>query len=170
MDRARKERIVSELGQIFETAGVVVVAKYSGMTVENMEAFRTQMREAGGFVRVAKNRLTRIALKDSRYKDMSDLMTGMTVLAYSEDPVTAARVADDYARKNTKLELVGGSIDGSILDAAGVKRVAKLPSREELVASLVGCILAPAASLAGVVGSPASSVASLIDSIEEKAA
>ena len=170
MDRARKEQIVSELGQIFECAGVVVVARYSGMTVENMEDFRSQMREAGGFVRVAKNRLARIALKDSRYEDMSNLMTGMTVLAYSEDPVTAAKVADAYARKNRKLELVGGSLDGSTLDAAGVKRVAKLPSREELIASLVGCILAPAAGLASAVGAPASGVASLLESIEEKAA
>ncbi len=170
MDRARKEQIVSELGQIFETAGVVVVAKYSGMTVENMEEFRNQMREAGGFVRVAKNRLARLALKESRYEDLSDLMRGMTVLAYSEDPVTAAKVADAYARKNTKLELVGGSIDGSGLDAAGVRQIARLPSREELIAALVGCILAPAAGLAGAVGAPASSVAAILESIEAKAA
>ena len=170
MDRARKEQIVSELGQIFENSGVVVVARYAGMSVASLEEFRGQMREAGGFVRVAKNRLTRIALKGSKYEGMSALLEGMTVLAYSEDPVTAAKVANAFSEKNPKLELVGGSLDGSTLDAAGVKQVAKLPTREELIASLVGCIISPAANIAGVVGAPASGIASVLSTIEEKAA
>jgi len=170
VDRAGKEKVVEELGQIFESSGVVVVAHYAGLTVADMQDFRKRMRDAGGSVRVAKNRLAKIALKDSDCAGMADLLSGMTVLAYSEDPVCAAKVVDSYARKNRKLVVVGGAISGRVLDAAAVKAVAAMPSREELLASLVGCIIAPASNVAGAVGAPASNIASILETIEEKAA
>ena len=170
MDRARKVEVVEELGRIFESSGVVVVARYAGLTVAEMQDFRNRMREAGGFVRVAKNRLARIALKDTRCEGMSGLLSGMTVLAYSEDPVTAAKVTDQYAGSNPKLVPLGGAMDGKVLDVAGVKAVASMPSREELLASLVGCIMAPAAGIAGAVGAPASSIVSILETVEERKA
>ncbi|MDE0114315.1 MAG: 50S ribosomal protein L10 [Albidovulum sp.] len=170
MDRAGKERVVEELGQIFESSGVVVVAHYAGLTVAEMQDFRKSMRDAGGFVRVAKNRLAKIALKDSNCEGMSNLLNGMTVLAYSEDPVCAAKVVDAYARKNRKLVVLGGAMSGKVLDSAAVKAVAAMPSREELLASLVGCIISPASSVAGAIGAPASNLASILETIEEKAA
>ena len=170
MDRARKEQVVEELGQIFESSGVVVVAKYAGLTVAEMEDFRGRMRESGGFVRVAKNRLAKIAIKNTRYEGMSDILNGMTVLAFSEDPVAAAKVANEYAKENPNLVPLGGVMDGKVLDESGVKAVASMPSRSELIASLIGCIAAPAASLAGAFGAPAANIASIIGSIEEKAA
>ena len=169
MDRARKEQVVEELGQIFESSGVVVIAHYAGLTVAEMEDFRTRMREAGGSVRVAKNKLAKIALKEKRYEGMGQYLTGMTVLAFSEDPVTAAKVTVNYAKANAKLQIVGGSMGGTVLGKEGVQSVAAMPSREELLASLVACIGSPASTLAGAIGAPASSIASILSTIEERA-
>jgi large subunit ribosomal protein L10 len=97
-------------------------------------------------------------------------MTGMTVLAYSEDPVAAAKAADEFAKENDKYVIIGGAMGGTVLDLDGVKAVAKMPSREELIASIVGCIGAPASNIAGAIGAPASNIASILSTIEEKAA
>ena len=169
MDRAQKEQLVEELGQIFESSGVVVVAHYEGMTVAQMQDLRASMREAGGSVRVAKNRLAKIALEGKPCASIGDLLTGMTVLAYSEDPVAAAKVADAYAKKNEKFEILGGAMGENALDQAGVKAVAAMPSREELIATIAGMIGAPASNIAGAIGAPASNIASILSTIEERA-
>ena len=170
MDRAQKEKLVEELGQIFESSGVVVVSHYEGMTVAEMQDLRAKMRQAGGSVRVAKNKLAKIALDGKPCASIANYLTGMTVLAYSEDPVAAAKVVNDYAKENSKLEILGGAMGDSALDLAGVKAVAAMPSREELIASIVGCIGAPASNIAGAIGAPASNIASILSTIEEKAA
>jgi large subunit ribosomal protein L10 len=169
VDRAQKEKVVEELGQIFESSGVVVVAHYAGLTVAEMQDLRGRMREAGGSVRVAKNRLAKIALEGKPNASIADLLEGMTVLAYSEDPVAAAKVVEDYAKDNKKLEILGGAMGDTALDPAGVKAVAAMPSREELIASIVGCIGAPAANIAGAIGAPASNIAGILSTIEERA-
>jgi len=169
VDRAQKEAVVGELGQIFADSGVVVVAHYAGLTVAEMQDFRGRMREAGGSVRVAKNRLAKIALEGTSCAGIADLLTGMTVLAYSEDPVAAAKVVEGYAKDNAKLVVLGGAMDGNLLDPAGVKTVASMPSREELIASIVGCIGAPGSNIAGAIGAPASNIASILSTIEDRA-
>jgi large subunit ribosomal protein L10 len=148
--------MVEELGQIFESSGVVVVAHYEGMTVAQMQDLRASMREAGGSVRVAKNKLAKIALEGKPCASIGTLLTGMTVLAYSEDPVAAAKVAEKYGN--------------TALDAAGVKAVASMPSREELIAQIVACIGAPASNIAGAIGAPASNIAGILSTIEERQA
>ncbi|MEZ5777738.1 MAG: 50S ribosomal protein L10 [Paracoccaceae bacterium] len=170
MDRAQKEKVVDELGQIFESSGVVVVAHYEGMTVAQMQDLRASMREAGGSVRVAKNRLAKIALEGKPCESIGNLLTGMTVLAYSEDPVAAAKVADKYAKANEKFVILGGAMGENALDQAGVKAVASMPSREELIASIAGCIGAPAANIAGAIGAPASNIAGILSTLEERQA
>ncbi len=170
MDRAQKEKVVEELGQIFESSGVVVVAHYEGLTVAEMQDLRAQMREVGGSVRVAKNRLAKIALEGKPAASIAQYLTGMTVLAYSEDPVAAAKVMDKFAKDNEKLKILGGSMGEEALDIAGVGRVAKMPSREELLAQIASILGAPASSIAGAVGAPASNIASILSTIEEKAA
>ncbi|RMD95076.1 MAG: 50S ribosomal protein L10 [Alphaproteobacteria bacterium] len=170
MDRAKKAKVVEELGQIFTSSGVVVVAHYTGLTVAEMQDLRNRMREAGGGVRVAKNRLAKIALEGTPCESISGLLSGMTVLAYSEDPVAAAKVVDTYAKGNKKLVVLGGVMGGTALDADGVKAVAQMPSREELIASIVACIGAPAGNIAAAIGAPASNIASILSTIEEKAA
>lgn len=170
MDRAQKEKVVEELGQIFESSGVVVVAHYAGMTVAQMQDLRAKMREANGSVRVAKNTLAKIALEGKPSAKMADLLTGMTVLAFSEDPVAAAKVCEAYAKGNDKFVILGGAMGKEVLDTAGVKAVAAMPSREELLAQIVSCIGAPASNIAGAIGAPASNIASILSTIEEKAA
>ena len=170
MDRAQKESVVGELDQIFASSGVVVVAHYVGMTVAQMQDLRAKMRVVGGSVRVAKNKLAKIALEGKPGVKMGNLLTGMTVLAYSEDPVAAAKVCEAYAKGNDKFVILGGAMGDMVLDAAGVKAVAALPSREELIASIVACLGAPGSAIAGAIGAPAANIASILTTIEEKAA
>ena len=170
MDRAQKEQLVEELGQIFESSGVVVVSHYVGMTVAEMQDLRARARDAGGAVRVAKNRLAKIALKGRPCESISDLLTGMTVLTYSEDPVAAAKVAQEYAKENQKLVILGGAMGENALDVAGVEAVSKMPSREELISTIAGMLGAPASNIAGAIGAPASNIASILSTIEDKAA
>jgi large subunit ribosomal protein L10 len=170
VDRAKKEKVVEELGQIFESSGVVVVARYEGMTVAQMQDLRGKMREAGGSVRVAKNRLAKIALEGKACASIADLLTGMTVISYSEDPVAAAKVVDAYAKTNDRFVVLGGAMGGTALDPAGVKSVAGMPSREELIASVVACIGAPGSGLAGAIGAPAASIAGILSTLEDKLA
>ncbi|PIE15372.1 MAG: 50S ribosomal protein L10 [Rhodobacterales bacterium] len=170
MDRAQKEAVVAELGEIFDSSGVVVVAHYAGLTVADMQELRAQMREAGGSVRVAKNKLAKIALDGKPCESIGQYLTGMTVLTYSEDPVAAAKVSEGFAKENDKFVILGGAMGENALDPAGVKAVASMPSREELIASIAGCIGAPASNIAGAVGAPASNIAGILSTIEDKAA
>ena len=147
-----------------------MVAHYAGLTVAEMQDLRASMSEAGGSVRVAKNKLAKIALEGTPNASIADLLTGMTVLAYSEDPVAAAKVVDAYAKDNDKLVILGGAMGGTALDVAGVKAVAKMPSRDELLAQIASCIGAPASNIAGAIGAPASNIASILTTLEEREA
>ena len=170
MDRAQKEQLVEELGQIFESSGVVVVAHYTGLTVAEMQDLRLRARNAGGSVRVAKNRLAKIALDGKPCESISSLLTGMTGLTYSEDPVAAAKVAQDFAKENQKFVILGGAMGENALDVAGVEAVSKMPSREELISTIAGMLGAPASNIAGAIGAPASNIASILSTIEDRAA
>ena len=170
MDRAQKEQLVDELGQIFESSGVVVVSHYVGLTVAEMQDLRARARDAGGAVRVAKNRLAKIALDGKPCESIADLLTGMTVLTYSEDPVAAAKVAQEFAKENQKFVILGGAMGENALDVAGVEAVSKMPSREELISTIAGMLGAPASNIAGAIGAPASNIASILSTIEDKAA
>jgi len=167
VDRAQKEAVIGELGQIFTDSGVVVVSRYTGLTVAEMTDYRLRMTEAGGVVRVAKNRLAKIALKDTQCESIGDLLSGMVVFAYSEDPVAAAKATQAFAKDNEKLVILGGSMGDTMLDAAGVKAVAAMPSREEVLASIAACLGAPASDIAGAIGAPASNIAGILTTIEE---
>ncbi|MBM1691539.1 50S ribosomal protein L10 [Sulfitobacter geojensis] len=170
MDRAQKEQLVDELGQIFESSGVVVVSHYVGLTVAEMQDLRARARAADASVRVAKNRLAKIALQGKPCESIGDLLEGMTVLTYSEDPVAAAKVAQDFAKENQKLVILGGAMGENALDVAGVEAVSKMPSRDELIATIAGMLGAPASNIAGAIGAPASNIASILSTIEDKAA
>jgi len=170
VDRAQKEAVIDELGQIFKDSGVVVVSHYVGLTVADMQDYRARMRELGGSVRVAKNKLAKIALEGTPCAGIADLLVGMTVFAYSEDPVSAAKATEAFAKDNKKLVVLGGSMGSDLLDPAGVKAVAAMPSREELIASIVGCIGAPASNIAGAIGAPASNIAGILSTIEDNKA
>ena len=170
MDRSQKELEVKSLNQAFTDSGVVVVAHYAGLTVANMSELRLKMGAKDGTVRVAKNKLVKIALEGTPYEGIAGLLTGQTVLGYSEDPVAAAKVFQDFAKDHDKLVILGGGMGSEVLDAAGVKAVAAMPSREEVIASIVGALVGPAAQIAGAATAPASSIAGILSTIEEKAA
>lgn len=169
MDRAQKEKVVEELGQVFQSSGVVVVARYTGLTVAEMQDFRARMRGAGGHVRVAKNRLAKIAIEGTACESIRDLFEGMTLLAYCEDPVSGAKAVRGFAEDNEKLVILGGSMAGSRLDEAGVRAVADMMSREELLSWISGCLAAPGANVAAALEAPARSIASLVEAVEERA-
>ncbi len=170
MDRAQKEAVIGELDQIFTDSGVVVVAHYVGLTVADMTDLRLRMTEAGASVRVAKNRLAKIALKGKASESIGDLLTGQTVLAFSADPVAAAKVAQAYSKDNDKLVILGGAMGDTVLDVAGVKAVAAMPSREEVLASIAACLGSPASNIASAIGAPASNIAGILSTLEEQAA
>lgn len=162
MDRAAKEALVTQLHEVFKNTGVVVVTHYAGLSVAQMSDYRNRMREAGGQVKVAKNRLAKIALEDTDAIGIADLMKGPTCLAYSDDPVAAAKVAVQYAKDNEKLVILGGSMGNTVLDADGVKALAALPSLDELRGKLVGLLQAPLAKVVRVINEPGAKVARVI--------
>ena len=159
MERAAKSELVSTLNDVFANTNVVVVAHYAGLTVADMQNLRAQMKQAGATVKVAKNRLAKIALEGTDVASISDLMQGPTLIAYSSDPVAAAKVAVDFAKGNEKLVILGGAMGATTLNVDGVKALAVLPSLDELRAKLVGLVQAPATKVAQVVNAPAAKLA-----------
>ncbi|ACK52748.1 ribosomal protein L10 [Methylocella silvestris BL2] len=168
MDRAEKKECVESLSEVFKSTSVVVVAHYSGLTVAQMQNLRKQMRAAGAAVQVAKNRLVKIALEGSEVASIADLMRGPTLIAYSADPVAAAKAAVAFAKDNDKLVILGGAMGKTALNADAVKSLATMPSLDELRAKLVGLIQAPATKLAQLVNAPAGKLARVISAYAEK--
>ncbi|MDE0780723.1 MAG: 50S ribosomal protein L10 [Alphaproteobacteria bacterium] len=162
MDRARKEKLVTELNQSFEEASLVVVTQQSGMTVAESTDLRIRMREAGAGYKVTKNRLAKLALAGTTYEPISDLFNGPTAIAFSADPVAAARVAVNYSKENDKLVVIGGAMGDTILDESAVKALASLPSLDELRGKLVGMLSTPATRVAGVLQAPAGQLARVL--------
>ena len=162
MDRAAKAELVTAMHQVFKDTGLVVVAHNNGMVAAQSAEFRKKVKEAGGKVKVVKNNLAKLALKDTPFAGLTDLFKGPTVLAYSKDPVAAARAAQAYAKTNDKLVIIGGAMGSTILDAKGVKALADLPSLDELRAKLAGLLNAPATKLVRTLKEPGASVARVI--------
>lgn len=159
MDRAEKRDAVSTLNNVFAKTSVVVVAHYAGLTVADMQKLRAQMREAGGTVKVAKNRLAKIALDGTDVASISSLLKGPTLLAYSDDVVSAPKVVAAFAKENDKLVILGGAMGTTALDANGVKALATMPSLDELRATIIGLVNAPATKLAQLANAPAAKLA-----------
>ena len=159
MDRSQKADAVAQLNAVFNEAGVVVVTRNLGLTVAQSTELRQKMRDAGATYKVAKNRLAKLALKDTDYTGIDEYLSGPTALAYSTDPVAAAKVAVDFAKTNDKLEIVGGSMGASVLDEAGVKALASMPSLDELRGTIVGLVNAPATKVVRTINEPVSMLA-----------
>jgi len=170
VDRAEKAELVDTLTEAFKGSGAIVVAHYAGLTVAELESLRVQMKQAGGQVKVAKNRLAKLALKNTENADISALFTGPTVVAYSADPITAPKIAVKFADKNQKFEILGGAMGSTELDASGVKALAELPSLDELRAKLAGLLTQPAANIARIVQAPGGQIARVIAAYSDKGA
>ncbi len=170
MDRSQKSDAVADLNAVFNESGVVVVTRNLGLSVAQSTELRGKMREAGASYKVAKNRLAKLALKDTDYTGIGDMLTGPTALATSSDPVAAAKAAVDYAKTNDKLEIVGGSMGGQMLDEAGVRALASLPSLDELRGTIIGLVQAPATKIARVMVEPAAKLARVFAAYGDKEA
>ena len=162
MDRAQKRELVARLNDQWKTSGVIVVAHYNGMTVAQMTDFRKRIKDAGGVVKVTKNRLAKLAVKGTDVETISDLLQGQTCVAYSEDPISAAKVSVKYARENDKLVILGGAMGRTRLDGSGVKALAELPSLDELRGKLIGLLQAPAAKIARILNEPGGMLARVL--------
>ena len=159
MDRAQKEALVAEVNEQLGGVNLLVVTRQTGLTVSEVTALRQQIREAGASYKVCKNRLVRLALEGTKFEALAPLFVGPTAIASSADPVAAAKVCVDFAKKNEKLTIVGGALGEVALDKAGVESLAKLPSLDELRGQLVGLLQAPASKLASVTQAPAAQLA-----------
>ena len=170
MDRSQKADLVTELKQVFTETSVVVVTRNLGLSVAQSTDLRLKMRDAGAQFKVAKNRLALIALEGSKYSPIGDLLTGPTALATSIDPVAAAKVAVEFAKTTDRFEIVGGAMGETILDVNGIKALAALPSLDQLRATLVGLIQAPATKIARTVAEPGAQLARVFGAYAAKAA
>jgi large subunit ribosomal protein L10 len=159
MDRSQKAETVASLNAVFNEVGVVVVTRNLGLTVAQSTVLRGKIRDAGASYKVAKNSLAKLAINDTDYAGLDELLTGPTALATSVDPVAAAKAVVEFAKTNDKLEIVGGSMGSQVLNADGIKALAALPSLDELRAKLVGLVQAPATKLAQLTTAPAAKLA-----------
>lgn len=168
VERAAKKDAVEALNGVFKTTGVAVVAHYSGLTVAQMQKLRSQMKQAGASVKVSKNRLAKIALEGTDVVAIGSLLKGPTVIATSDDPVAAPKVAVEFAKANDKFVILGGSMGKTVLNVDSVKALASLPSLDELRGKLVGLLVAPATKIAQLSTAPAAKVARVVQAYASK--
>jgi large subunit ribosomal protein L10 len=168
VNRSEKAELIASLNKDFQAVNLLVVTRQSGLTVAEVSDLRRKVRAAGASYRVSKNRLTRLALEGTAFKELGSLLTGPTAIASSKDPVAAAKAVAAFAKDNEKLTIVGGALDGQMLDADGVKQLASLPSLDELRAKLLALLQTPATRIAGVVQAPAGQLARVFGAFGSK--
>jgi large subunit ribosomal protein L10 len=169
MDRSQKSESVASLNAVFNEVGVVVVTRNLGLTVAQSTALRLKVREVGASFKVAKNSLAKLAIQDTDYVGLGDMLTGPTALASSVDPVAAAKAVVEFAKTNDKLEIVGGSMGTLVLNADGIKALASMPSLDQLRGTIIGLVQAPATKIAQLVTAPAAKVARVFSAYAEAA-
>ena len=162
MNRSEKKEFVQKLKEEIDTSSSVIVTHYSGLSVDESEQLRSEMRSNGAKFKVTKNRLTKLALEQTRFKVIADLFTGPTAIAYSDDPVAPAKVAVSFEKKLEKFKIIGGGYDGDKIDLEKINFLATLPSLDELKGKIVGLISAPAQKIASIVKEPAGKMARLM--------
>jgi large subunit ribosomal protein L10 len=160
--RSDKKEFVQKLKDEIDTSSSVIVAHYSGLTVDESDQLRAEMRNNGAKFKVTKNRLAKLALEQTQFKQIADLFTGPTAIAYSEDPVAPAKVAVSFQKKFQNFKIIGGGYDGEKIDLEKINFLATLPSLDELRGKIVGLISAPAQKIASVVKEPAGQIVRLI--------
>jgi len=168
LTREDKKDQVAWFETVLNDNEVVVVMKNAGLTVAEVSDLRNQMREAGGGVKVVKNRLAKIAIGDRPGSEVKDLFVGPTVVAYSEDPVTAPKVVVKWAKDHDSLDILGGLMGETALDAPGIDSLSKMPSREEVLSQISGSLTAPWTNISGAIGAPASNIAGCLKTMTEK--
>lgn len=150
MNREEKAELLSEMNGLISGSEAVVISHYRGLTVAEMGELRKKARELGAELRVTKNRITRLALKGTKFEGLDDLFKGPTIMAYSSDPISACKLCVQFAKENEKFLVVGGALSSGVLSMAEIERLATIPSMDELRAKIIGLLQAPGAALARV--------------------
>ena len=158
VDRSQKEKAVEDFKNIFNEAEAVIVTHYEGINADSINEFRSKTRSSEVTFKVTKNRLIKIALEDTPYKNISELFSGPTAITFSKDVVAAAKVTSNFAKENDNLVVIGGALKDKVLDLDGIKNLASLPSLSEIQAKIIGLISAPARQIASVLATPAKQV------------
>ena len=161
MNKEKKQSYIKEMTAQFEKSEAVLVTHYQGLSVKQLDNLRKQMREHGIQFKITKNRITKIALKKSRCKDLSNLFTGPTAVALSEDAISSAKILTKFSKENENLKILGGIMGKEILDVAAVANVATLPTLDEARAKIIGILRAPAQKIVSILLAPASKIAIL---------
>jgi len=169
VERSQKQALVATLHQDLSDTVCVVVTHQTGLSVAEVTQLRRQMRSAGASYRVTKNRLAKRAIEGTEFETLAPLFTGPTAIAFSRDPVAAAKAAVEFANRNDKLTIVGGGLSGQLLDAAGVKALATLPSLDQLRGRIIGLLNAPATKIAGLLQAPGGQLARVLAAHAEQA-
>ena len=161
ISKENKKNYIEEMKKVFSSSEAVMVAQYQGLNVKELDSLRKELREKGILFKVTKNRITKIALKDSPCKDLEKYFNGPTAAAMSSDAITSAKILTKFAKSHNKLKIVAGFMDGKVLDQKEVAIIATLPSLEEARAKIVGILAAPAQKLVSILLAPGSKIANL---------
>ena len=168
MTKEQKKVYIDEMSKQFENSKAVLVTHYQGLTMPQMDELRSKMREHGIIFKITKNRITKLAIEKTRCKDIADLFTGPTAVAFGEDAIISARILSKFAKDNENLKLIGGIMENEVLDQAGVQNVATLPTLDEARANIVGILNAPASKLVSILLARSEKMGSLSAEISEK--
>ena len=168
MTKEQKKVYIDEMSKQFENSKAVMVTHYQGLTMPQIDELRAKMREHGIIFKITKNRITKLALEKTRCKDLADLFTGPTAVAFGEDAIISARILSKFAKDNENLKLIGGIMQNEVLDQAGVQNVATLPTLDEARANIVGILNAPASKLVSILLARSEKMGSLSAENSEK--
>ena len=161
MNKEKKSNYIKTMTTQFDKSEAVIVAHYQGLTVKQLDELRKIMRKHGIIFKITKNRITKLALEKTKCKELSDLFSGPTAVALSNDAITSAKILTNFSKDNKNLKILGGIMGNDILDVAGVKKFATLPSLEEARAKIVGILRSPAQKITSILLAPASKIAIL---------
>ena len=161
MNKEQKKNYIEEMTSKFENSKAVMVTHYQGLTMTQLDELRAKMREHGIIFKITKNRITKIAIKETPKKDLEKYFTGPTAAAISSDPISTAKILTKFSKTNNKLKIIAGFMDGKVLDEKEVSIIATLPSLEEARAKIVGILASPAQKLVSILLAPGSKIANL---------
>ena len=161
MNKNQKKQYIEDMTSQFDKSEAVIVTHYQGLTVSQLDELRKRMREHGIIFKITKNRITKLALEKTRCKELSNLFTGPTAVALSQDAITSAKILTNFSKENSNLKILGGIMGNDILDVVGVKNVATLPTLDEARAKIAGILRSPAQKITSILLAPASKIAIL---------
>ena len=168
MNKEAKKNYIEEMKKVFSSNEAVMIAHYQGLNVVELDELRKELRENGILFKITKNRITKLAVKDSPCKDLEQYFSGPTAAAVSSDPFLSARILHKFSKKNDKLKIIAGFMEGKVIDQAEVAKIASLPTLSEARAKIVGVLAAPAQKIISILLAQSKKMASLAPAEEKK--